>query len=178
MFILNRIKYDADKNYDIYEKIILDNKVYLSKNLTDYIYNIYIQRNIYGIFYDNKTIKYHDIKYYVQNIYISYYDYYIKNIINDNNDFIITDKILTDFVTCNKNKNKKEYEWCNKYSNINIPIDEYIKNIFLRIYILPPFVRYGLCFYDIYIFIAKLLDYIIELNNNKIIIMIAMGHLV
>ena len=85
MFLLNKIKYHSDINYDDYEKTIDEYyKTTTNMNmisLTDYIYRFYIQRSFCDAY--NKNIKIIiKIQKYIQNLYYEYSKYYIKNVIS------------------------------------------------------------------------------------------------
>lgn len=104
MLLLNKIKFDSDNRYDIYEKRISHYyndchiKRFQTKSLTDYIYKNLIQCDLTGVFY-NTSISTNDVINYIHNIYIRYYTFYIKNHINDGIDFIITKNIINNFIT-------------------------------------------------------------------------------
>lgn len=184
MFLINKIKYIADNNYNIYENKInnyyykFNNKEnFLTKDLTSYIYKFYIQNNLYGICYDDKTNIFFKMIDYVKKLYIAYYTFYIKDIINNGDDFIITEEIINNFNKTDKIKLTNTYDSIKKYSNINIKLDLFLLNIFKIINIFPAFSYGGCDIYDIYIYLSKLLDFIIGSNMDKIILSIALGHI-
>jgi len=164
MFLLNTIKYDADKNYDLYENEINQyyelNNNYNMISLTNYIYKFYIG----GICWYTKYTEEIDI--YVQNLYYRYSDYYISKICND---YIITEQLLFDFV------NENWYETLVvKYivtkTGYNIKIQDFIKKGFENIDNLPLNSLWEVDIKDVYIVLAKLLDFIIKKNINFLIL--------
>lgn len=178
MFLLNKIKYNADKNYDIYEEKIAkyyNSKNYKNvKNLEDYIYSFYIQSHIAIIFINNLD----NIFTYIENLYLEYYYFYIKNIINDGRTYILTQEIIDKFLKVNYYKQHKTYNWIKNNSIINVPLDNYIKSIFIKKYNLPLYQYYGeIDRNDLYVFMAKMLDFIILDNMDKIILSIALGNI-
>lgn len=86
MLLLNKIKHSADENYDIYEEKInnyyhkylniYDN--FLTKDLTSYIYKFYIQKNLNGVCFNDKT-DICNMMQYLRKLYIVYYTFYIKD---------------------------------------------------------------------------------------------------
>lgn len=182
MFLINKIKYLADKKYDIYEKRITvyyncDNiHNFITNNLTDYIYRIQVQSFLTGVFY-NTSISVQDVNKYIRNLYISYYIFYIKNVINDGYDYIITTDIINKFII-NNNKLLNDTKWIYKHTETNIKLDIFITNIFKKIYSLRPFERDNKStINDIFLYLAKLLDFIINENMDKIIISLGLGNL-
>ena len=184
MFILNRIKFDADNRYDIYEKRISkyyynedDIKRFQTQNLTEYIYKVLVQSHLTGVFYDT-SISVCDVKKYIQNLYITYYNFYIKKHINDGKNYIITKKKINEFT----NQNSKlliDTEWIYSKTSVNIPLDEFITNVFKPVYSLPTFIRFSdkTVIDDVFIYLAKLLDFIIESEMNTLVFKIAKGDL-
>lgn len=183
MFLVHKIKYDAFHNYNIYEKkiaeyyniIYKDDNQFNKNNLTDYIRHILIQSHLSGVFYDT-GISVCDVNKYIRNLYLSYYKYYIKDIINCGKDFIITKEQIEIFVDTNgKNKELQETtEWIYKQTSTNITLDKFITNIFTKIYTLPSFERYGyLSINNTFLYLSTLLDHIIDDNINTIIIAMA-----
>ena len=181
MFLLNKIKYNADKNFDTYEEKVqkyykIENR-FFSINLESYIFKFYIQSHLYGVFYNDKVNTISDVLNYVNMLYTSYYEFYIKNIINDGEDFIITQEIIDKYLNNNK-QDDYIYNWIKKHCEINVTLNTYIKNVFNKKYKLPIFQRFaGVQQDDLYIFIARFLDFIINDNKDKIILSIAMGHI-
>lgn len=184
MFVLNKIKFDADNKYDIYEKRISqyyykDDNIerYRTNTLTEYIYTIFIQKYLRGVFY-NTSISVCDVNIYIQNLYTAYYRYYIKNIINDKKDYIITKELIYKFVK-NDAKLLKTTEWIFSKTDLNIPLDIFIQNVFKPVHGLSIFVRFGdnTTVNDIFIFLARLLDFIIENEIITVIVKMALGHL-
>ena len=102
MFLLNKIKYNADKNYDIYEQKL--QKYYdrdynlFSRNLESYIYSFYIQSHLNGVFCKDKVNTISDVLNYVKYLYVAYYNFYIKKIINDGESFIVTQEIIDKYL--------------------------------------------------------------------------------
>lgn len=182
MFILNKIKYNADKNYDIYEQKVqkyykIENR-FFSINLESYICKFYIQSHLYGVFYNDKVNTISDVLIYVKCLYIAYYDFYIKNIINDGESFIVTQEIIDKYLKQKNYKQDEIYIWIKNNCEINVPLDEYILNVLNKKYLLPVFQRFaGVQQDDLYGFMAKFLDFIINDNKDKIILSIAMGHI-
>jgi hypothetical protein len=173
MFLINRIKYDANKNYDKIEKKI---HYYSNKNLTNYIYYVLILND--KLFTNNDIII---LKLYIKNLYISYYKFYIKNIINYGKEYIIKKEDIYDYIynhNLNYFINKRYFEkYIIKYSKLNIGIIQWIENIFSYIETLPIFEYFNITKYRHYIFVSKMLDYIITKNMTSIIIYIAKGYL-
>lgn len=180
MFILNKIKFDADNKYDVYERRISqyyrkndDITKYQSKNMTDYIYTVFIQAHLIGVFY-NTSISVCDVNIYIQNLYISYYNYYIKNMINDGKDYIITKKIIDNFVG-KDTKLMIDTQWIYSVTSCDIPLDEFIMKVFKPVHSLPIFLRSDKTIInDIFIYLAKLLDFIVESEMDTLVIKIAL----
>lgn len=182
MLLLNKIKFDSDNRYDIYEKRISHYyndchiKKFQTKSLTDYIYKNLIQCDLTGVFY-NTSISTNDVINYIHNIYIRYYTFYIKNHINDGIDFIITKNIINNFIT-NNSKLQIDTEWIYSKTSLNIQLDQFIINLFKSIYSLPVYIMFSnkTIINDIFIYLAKLLDFIINKEINTIVLKIALGH--
>ena len=181
MFLLNKIKYNADKNYDIYEQKL--QKYYdrdynlFSRNLESYIYSFYIQSHLNGVFCKDKVNTISDVLNYVKYLYVAYYNFYIKKIINDGESFIVTQEIIDKYLKKNY-KQDEVYNWIKKNCEINVPLDYYILNVLNKKYMLPIFQRFaGVQQDDLYCFMAKFLDFIVNDNIDKIILSIAMGHI-
>lgn len=183
MFLINKIRYDASAKYDIYEsrisnyyKCISFTKSYTTKNLTEYIYMVLIQSHLSGVFYGT-DISVCDVNEYIRNLYTSYYNYYIKNIINNGNDLIITKDILDSFVGRNK-KLIIDTQWILQHTDVSIKLNTFITNIFKKIYTLPSFVYSNerTDINDIFLYLSKLLDFIIDRDINTIILSMALNH--
>ena len=120
-------------------------------------------------------------KNYIKNLYKSYYTFYIKNIINYGKEYIIKKEDIYDYIYNHKSNyfiNKRYFEkYIITYSKLNIGVLQWLENIFIHIDTIPIFSYYTITKYRVYIFVSKLLDYIITKNIDSVIIYIAMGHL-
>ena len=123
--LLESIKYNADESYHLYEKIINNPKLNEAKKLSDYILIIYIQTDLYGIYYpDYKSV---DIVYsYIKNLYISYYNHYV---VKKKMEIIITEEIIYDFM-----KNEHKFKtYIHKFMldcSLDVPFDTFSECIF------------------------------------------------
>jgi len=182
MFILNKIKYNAGKNFDIYEEKVqkyykIENR-FFSKNLESYICAFYMQSHLYGVFCKDKVNTICDVLLYVKNLYTAYYEFYIKNIINDGESFIITNEIIYKYLQKKYYRQEEIYNWIKEHCEVNVTLDSYIKDVLGKKYLLPIFQRFaGVQQDDLYTFMAKFLDFIVNENMNKVILSIAMGHI-
>ena len=177
MILLNRIKYNADKNYDIYEKKLKYSN-YNNSNLTNYILYVFLINDHKKIFTKEEQKLF---KNYIKNLYIEYYNFYIKNIINYGKEYIIKKDDIYDYINNNKSNyfiNNRYFEkYILSYSILNISILLWLNNIFIQIDTIPIFSYFTITKYRVYIFISKMLDYIIIKNMDSIIIYIAKGHM-
>lgn len=177
MYLLNRIKYNASKNYDKFEKKLT---YYHSSNtdLTNHILYTFLINDHCKIFTKEEQVLF---KRYIKNLYKSYYIFYIKNIINYGKEYIIKKKDIYDYLNNNNSNyfvNKRYFEkYIVSYSRFNIGLLQWLDNIFIHIDTIPVFSYYSITKYKVYIFLSKILDYIITKNMDSIIIYIAMGHL-
>lgn len=181
MFLLNKIKYNADIKYDVYEQKVEEyyktSNKFFSKNLENYIYKFYIQSHLSGVFYNDKNDNICDVLKYVRNLYTTYYNYYIKDIINDGRHFIVTQEIIDKFLKETFFKQNKIYNWIQENCDIDVSLDCYIEDVLRKKTALPIFQRYGgVEGDDLYVFMAKFLDFIVNDNMEKIILSIAMGN--
>lgn len=156
--LLEKIKYDADESYQIHEKIIGKPRLSEAKKLSDYILIIYIQTDLYGIYYpDYKSLA---IVYtYIKNLYISYYNYHV---VKQKLEIIITEEVLQDFM-----KNGHQFEsYIHKYMldvNLNVPFDTYTECVFQKSISLKKYSRYYTTdLYDVHMYLAYLLEYAIS----------------
>ena len=177
MLLLNRIKYNADVNYDIYEKKIKysnDN----NSNLTNHILYAFLINDHKKIFTNDEQVLF---KKYIKKLYIEYYNFYIKNIINYGKEYIIKKDDIYDYINSNKSNyfiNKRYFEkYIVSYSVLNISILRWLNNIFIQIDTIPIFSYFTITKYRVYIFLSKMLDYIISKNMDSIILYIVKGHM-
>ena len=181
MFVFNKIKFIADKNYDEYERRICYNKYshINSSSLTNYIFSAYIQKGIGCLFYtDPLTLL--KVNLYFKNILFAYYQYYVREIICDGMDYFLDAEIFGNFIRQNRHKFQKyviDYFKNNTDLRFPIPLDKYISDEFEKSSKLPKFSLYQTTYIDLHAFIAQLLDYIVDINSTKIIIYIAMNSL-
>lgn len=177
MFLINRIKYNANKKYDKFEEL-LDHYENNNSNLTNYIFYAFLINDYNKKFTSIDLIIF---KRYIKNLYISYYIFYIRDIICYGKEYIIKEEDIYDYINNNKSNyfiNKRYFEkYILTYSNLNISIKQWLENIFVHIDLIPVFSYYNVTRYKLYIFVSKLLDYIITKNMNSIIIYIAKGYL-
>jgi len=177
MLLINRIKYNASINYKDFEKKL---KYYNSSNtdLTNHILYTFLINDHTKIFTKEEQKLF---KNYIKNLYKSYYTFYIKNIINYGKEYIIKKEDIYDYIYNHKSNyfiNKRYFEkYIITYSKLNIGILQWLENIFIHIDTIPIFSYYTITKYRVYIFVSKLLDYIITKNIDSVIIYIAMGHL-
>ena len=181
MFVFDKIKFIADENYDEYERRICYNKYsYIhSSSITNYIFSAYIQKGIDCIFY-NEPLMLLKVKLYFKNILVAYYQYYIKQIVCDGMDYMLDAETFDNFIRQNRHKFKKyiiDYFASNADLRIPISFDKYIFDAFNKSSELPKHSLYQTSFIDIHIWIAQLLDYIVDINSTKIVIYMVMNSL-
>lgn len=155
--LLDKIKYDADESYQIYENIINKPRLGEAKKLSEYILAIYVQTDLYGIYYpDHKSLS--TVYAYIKNLYISYYNHYV---VKKKLEIFITEDVLHDFM----NNGFKFEMYIHKYMldmNLNVPFDTYAECVFEKSKSLKKYSRYYTTdLYDVYLYLAYLLEYII-----------------
>lgn len=150
-FISPSIKYKSDPCYEKYEEDIekyynLDEKL-LSNNLTNYIIQFYIQNHITDIF----PTRHQNIKTYVRNLYINYCKEYLTDIkiTSEYVEKIHLDDEEISYIIVETIENEIPY---------NIYFLEYIERCFNFIDKLPIYSLHGVDQFDVYIYVAKLLD--------------------
>lgn len=170
MILLNKIKYNADINYDEYETKV--EQYYQNKgmtnmvSLTNYIYSFYIQRD-YKAAHDWNSVVIKKIELYIKNLYIEYIKYYIEGFVSKN--FIITKEIINDYIMC-YNSHRKCIKYIIEISGYDLTINNFIETIFENNKNLPSFHLYDVDRKDVHICLAKLLDFIIDVNKHLIIL--------
>lgn len=159
--LLETIKYDADESYIMHEKVINNSRLNKATKLSEYIFIIYVQTDLYGIYYpDYNAVA---IVYaYIRNLYISYYNHYV---VKRKLEIIVTDELLKDF-----EKNGHSFKhYIHKFmleTTLNVPFDTYVECIFQKSYSLKKYCHYATDLYDVHNYLANLLEYSISKYCN------------
>lgn len=161
--LLEKIKYDADESYQLHENTINNSRLKDARKLSDYILVIYQQTDLYGIYYpDNNALCI--VYQYIRNLYISYYNYYV---VKKKLEIIVTEELLQDFM-----QNGKSFKTHNHMymldSELNVPFDTYIENIFHKSKSLRKYAYYTTDLYDVYLYLAYFLEYSISKYDIQI----------
>ena len=148
------IKYKSDPCYEKYEEDVekyynLDEKI-LSNNLTNYITQFYIQNHLTDIF----PTRFQNVKIYVRNLYINYCKEYLT-------DKKITTEYIENLLLDDEEISYQVVQTVEKQVPYNITFLEYIEGCFNCINTLPIYSLYGVDQFDVYVYMAKLLDYAI-----------------
>lgn len=155
--LLEKIKYDADESYQLYENTINKSHLKDARMLSEYILIIYQQTDLYGIYYpDNNALC---IVYkYIQNLYISYYNHYV---VKKKLEIIVTEELLQDFIDNGKSFNSYNHKYMLD-SELNVPFDTYIQYIFEKSKPLKKYNYYSTDLYDVYLYLAYFLEFAIS----------------
>lgn len=180
MYLLAKIKHNSDIYYEVYEERI---KYYYNHpkrfnrlNLTEYILKLYIHTNINEVF-PNEYLITELIKIYIKRLYIEYYKYYIKGLINKGEPYIIRDIDIERFLATQNELMHKDYKLIRNYSSLDINLEDYILNIFNNINKIEIFSYSRPNINYIYLFLSRLLDNIIENNFENMITEFSYGHI-
>lgn len=162
MYLIDEIKTNTYKRYELIEnRIFRESTKYKRENLTEYIVKVYIHSDI-SLVHPEEYIIRDEIRKYLRKLLIQYYKYYIKNIINGGTDYIIKESDIKRYLSTQNSYVNKNYEWIKYYSELDISLEDYIINLYNNMNKLEVF-NYSIpLIEDIYIFIAGLLDNIID----------------